>query len=335
MAIAAPIRITASAPRIGREKLESAQNTPTPPRAVDTAHKPERSSNIASTGGFLAPADANIVTIGDGPPRFIKFRMNARRRRYNRATVAAPWSPMHETPRPNATKPRFLAVLSHELRAPLDAILGFAGLFESGRLTEAQRRDYVRLIREAGEHLLRVVDRLRELAGVEAGKIEIEMEAGIDPRRLCEVCIGLVAQQAKGAGLRLALDIADHAPPLFADRTRLVEILLNLLSNAIKFTAPGGEVVLAVRAAGDGGAAFEIRDTGVGMTADEIDLALRPFASNGLGLPLARRFVELHGGSLEIASAKGSGTTVTVVLPAGEAAAAGAHAAAIGDHDIG
>jgi two-component system, cell cycle sensor histidine kinase PleC len=223
---------------------------------------------------------------------------------------------MRETPRPNATEPRVLAALSHELRTPLNAILGFAALFEKGGLTERQRREYGRLIREAGEHLLRILDRLLDLARSEAGEIALEREAGIDPRRLCEGCIGLVTQEARGAGVRLALDIADDAPLLFADRTRLVEILLNLLSNAIKFTAPGGEVVLALRGAGDGGATFEVRDTGIGMTADEIEFALQPFAWNGLGLPLVRRFAELHGGSLRIDSRKGAGTTATVMLPA-------------------
>jgi two-component system, cell cycle sensor histidine kinase PleC len=221
---------------------------------------------------------------------------------------------------------RFLAALSHELRTPLGAILGFAGFFEKGGLTEAQQRDYARLIREAGEHLLRVLDRLLDLARLEAEAIALEREPGIDPHRLCERCAGLVAEQAKDAGLRLALAVADDVPLLFADRTRLTQILLNLLSNAIKFTAPGGEVVLAMRAAGDGGVIFEVRDTGIGMTADEIGLTLQPFASNGLGLPLVRRFVELHGGWLRIDSRKEAGTTAMVMLPASCVVYAGAAA---------
>ena len=116
-------------------------------------------------------------------------------------------------------------------------------------------------------------------------------------------------------------------PLLMADSTRLKQILLNLVSNAIKFTRPGGSIVVAVRQIGDGGVAFEVRDSGVGMTAAEIEIALEAFGQvdagvgrrqegTGLGLPLARRLAELHGGSLHIASEKGRGTTVTVSLPA-------------------
>jgi signal transduction histidine kinase len=116
-------------------------------------------------------------------------------------------------------------------------------------------------------------------------------------------------------------------PLLVADPTRLKQILLNLISNAIKFTKPGGSVLVTGRHAPEGGVAFEVCDTGLGMTPDEIEIALEPFGQvdarlarehegTGLGLPLARRLAELHGGFLEINSEKGRGTTVTVTLPA-------------------
>jgi two-component system cell cycle sensor histidine kinase PleC len=205
-------------------------------------------------------------------------------------------------------------------------MLGFAELLENGALAEPQRREYARYIRESGEHLIRVLDRILDLARIDSGKLELRREAGIDPRRLSEECLRLVAERAKAAGLHLSLEVAADAPLLVADRTRLAEILLNLLSNAIEFTAPGGEIALVVRG-GVGGAGFEVHDTGIGMTADEIAAALEPFGRNsggrdrhrpsfGLGLPLVRRFVELHGGSLHIASEKGAGTRAAVVLPA-------------------
>ena len=227
----------------------------------------------------------------------------------------------------NLSKSHFLANISHELRTPLNAILGFSQLLEGGVAGSPQHREYARFIRESGEHLLRVLNGILDLARIDAGKLELHEEAGIDPRRLCKECTRLVADQAKTAGLSLLVEIADDAPLLLADRTRLIEILLNLLSNAIKFTEPAGTVTLAARRSAGGEAVFEVRDTGVGMTAAEIEIALEPFGQvdagldrkrdgAGLGLPLVRRLVELHGGSLGIDSSKRSGTTVTVVLPA-------------------
>jgi len=132
--------------------------------------------------------------------------------------------------------------------------------------------------------------------------------------------------RANAAALRLLAEIEDHLPPLVADPTRLKQILLNLISNAIKFTKPGGSVLVSGRHATDVGVVFEVRDTGLGMTPDEIDIALEPFGQvdaslarehegTGLGLPLARRLTELHDGSLHIESEKGCGTTVAVTLP--------------------
>ena len=124
----------------------------------------------------------------------------------------------------------------------------------------------------------------------------------------------------------MSVDAAPHLPQLRADPTRLKQILLNLVSNAIKFTEPSGEVVLSVRRVEDGSITFAVRDTGLGMTAQEIATALEPFGQvdgshtrrhegTGLGLPLAQRLAELHGGSLVVSSVKGRGTTVTVTLP--------------------
>jgi signal transduction histidine kinase len=126
--------------------------------------------------------------------------------------------------------------------------------------------------------------------------------------------------------LNLTVEIGENVPRVRADLTRLTEILLNLLSNAIKFTELGGSINLTARRAPDGGIEFIVRDTGCGMTAAEIDVALELFGQvdtglarqhegTGLGLPLARRLAELHGGSLRMESEKGRGTTVTVALP--------------------
>jgi signal transduction histidine kinase len=140
-------------------------------------------------------------------------------------------------------------------------------------------------------------------------------------------CVSLMMERAKAGALRLSIEIEDHLPPFVADPTRLKQILLNLMSNAIKFTEPCGSVVVAVRRHSDGGIVFEVRDTGPGMTPEEIVTALEPFGQvdaghtrqyegTGLGLPLARRLAELHGGSLHLSSTKGWGTIATLTLPA-------------------
>jgi signal transduction histidine kinase len=136
-----------------------------------------------------------------------------------------------------------------------------------------------------------------------------------------------MAEHAKAGAVRLSTEIEDHLPSVVADPTRLKQILLNLMSNGIKFTGPGGSVVVAVRRSSKGGVAFEVRDTGSGMTPEEIVTALEPFGQvdasyprrhegTGLGLPLARRMAELHGGLLHLSSTKGQGTIAALTLPA-------------------
>jgi two-component system cell cycle sensor histidine kinase PleC len=146
-----------------------------------------------------------------------------------------------------------------------------------------RQAEYARFIRESGEHLLRVLNGILDLARIDAGKLELHEEAGIDPRRLCDQCVGLVTDRAKTAGLRLSAEIADDAPFLRADRARLIEILLNLLSNAINFTEPSGAITLAAGHNARGEALFEVRDTGVGMTSARSRSRSRPLVRSDVG----------------------------------------------------
>jgi len=229
----------------------------------------------------------------------------------------------------NDAKSQFLANVSHELRTPLNAILGFSEMLALGIAGELRPRqtEYVGLIRQSGDHLHQVINDILDLAKIDAGKFDLNEEEGLDPRETVETCIAIMKDRAQAGGLRLAATSEDRLPLLVADPTRLKQILLNLLSNAIKFTEPGGSVAIAVHKAEDGGVVYEVRDTGVGMTAAEIDIAMEAFGQvdaglgrrhegTGLGLPVARRLAELHGGSLRIESEKGRGTTVIVSLPA-------------------
>jgi signal transduction histidine kinase len=217
--------------------------------------------------------------------------------------------------------------MSHELRTPLNAILGFSEVLENGIAGPLQSRqmEYVGFVRQSGDHLLHVINEILDLARIDAGKLQLDEEV-IDPHRLVDQCLAIVKDSAAAGLLGLSAEIGQDVPPLMADRTRLMEILLNLLSNAIKFTELGGSVTLEARRAPEGGVAFVVQDTGAGMTAAEIEIAFEPFgqvdaglsrghAGTGLGLPLARKLTELHGGLLVVDSEKGRGTTVTVLLP--------------------
>ncbi|HXO00746.1 MAG TPA: ATP-binding protein [Stellaceae bacterium] len=229
----------------------------------------------------------------------------------------------------NRAKSQFLANMSHELRTPLNAIIGFSEMLAAGipgRLNSKQQ-GYVANIYEGGGFLLRVINDVLDLAQVDAGKLQLHEEKDVELDRIAAASIALVEEQAIVGGLRLSLEIEDRMPRVIADSTRLTQIVLNLLSNAVKFTNPGGAVTLVIRRAKNGSVVIEVRDTGSGMTAAEIEVALQPFGQvdgglarrhngTGLGLPLARKLAELHGGSLNVDSEKGHGTTVTVVLPA-------------------
>ena len=229
----------------------------------------------------------------------------------------------------NLTKSQFLANVSHELRTPLNAIIGFAEMLEMGMAGELKpaQRENVKIIHTSAHHLHQIINDILDLAKVDAGKLDLCDEAGVEPRAVVEGCITFVKERANEAGISLSVAIEPGLPPLIADALRLKQILLNLLSNAVKFSAPGDAIVTGACRLADGGIAFEVRDSGPGMTEDEIQLALEPFGQvdgglarrhdgAGLGLPIARHLAALHGGTLEINSRKGVGTTVVVTLPA-------------------
>ncbi len=224
-------------------------------------------------------------------------------------------------------KSRFLANMSHELRTPLNAILGFSQIIKDqvmGPVGKPVYADYAKDIHGAGEHLLKLINRVLDMAKIEAGKIELYDEV-LDPAEIVRTSVTAVRGLAAGKGVALETDIPPGTPFIRGDELRLSEVLINLLSNAVKFTETGRvRVSLASDAAR--GFSFTVADTGIGMSPDEIAQALEPFVQvdnafskkyqgTGLGLPLARRLIELHGGSIDIASVKGGGTTISARLP--------------------
>jgi signal transduction histidine kinase len=223
-------------------------------------------------------------------------------------------------------KSQFLATMSHELRTQLNAINGFAQFLNSnlcGSLS-AKQRGYVEDIHRAGGHLLALVSDVHDLSLVDARQLVLDD----DVVNLGDLIAGLIAglsPRAAEVGVALRSTIAPGLPAVRADARRLRQILLDLLSNALKFTPKGGIITAAAEQRG-ADVALIVNDTGVGMAPERLSVALARYGQGenrfdrrqdgtGLSLPLAKRLVELHGGTLAIDSAPGSGTTVTVLLP--------------------
>jgi len=225
------------------------------------------------------------------------------------------------------SKTEFLANMSHELRTPLNAIIGFSDILIGqifGPLSDARYADYARDIRDSGLHLLTLINDVLDIAKVEFGKVEL-LEETVDIVAVIESCLRLVRERAQTAGIQLDQALPPGLPCLLGDGRRLKQILLNLLSNSVKFTAAGGRVTISASRDADG-FRLAVVDTGIGIAADDLETALRPFGQidsrlarkyqgTGLGLPLARSMAELHGGRLELRSAPGEGTTATLWLP--------------------
>jgi PAS domain S-box-containing protein len=229
----------------------------------------------------------------------------------------------------NRAKSDFLANMSHELRTPLNAILGFSEIISKqllGPVGTVAYREYANDIYTSGTHLLNIITDILDFAKIEATALKLE-ESEIQLGKLLNTCVRFMSTRASQADVNMALEVAPDFPPVWADDLRLKQVVLNLLSNAIKFS-PAGEIV-RVRAdqIADGGVEIAIVDKGCGMSPTEVDIALQPFRQiessmvkrtegTGLGLPLAKRLIELHGGTLIIDTMPGSGTTARARLPA-------------------
>lgn len=227
----------------------------------------------------------------------------------------------------NRTKSEFLANMSHELRTPLNAVIGFSELILSemlGPLGNDRYREYIRDIRQSGTHLLGLINDILDLSKIEAGKVELEEET-FDPAEAIAATLRIIRERAQQRRIALTAPRIEPSTKLRADERKVKQILLNLLSNAVKFTPEGGSVTVSGEWRSDG-LVIAVSDTGIGIAPEDVPLALEPFRQissshnrsyegTGLGLPLTKRLVELHGGTLEIDSAVGQGTTVRVQFP--------------------
>lgn len=233
----------------------------------------------------------------------------------------------------NRAKSEFLANMSHELRTPLNSIIGFShvmidGLF--GKLGDPRYAEYAEDIRTSAQHLLAVVSDILDLSKIEAGEFSIA-ENDVDVSELAEYVTRILRPRAVDQEIDLRIDVAPGMPVLRADARLLRQTLLNLVDNAVKFTPAGGRVEITGRCDKSGDILVSVKDTGIGMAASEISLAMEPFhqirrsssiafEGTGLGLPLAKKLTELHGGTLTIESEEGVGTTATLRFPRERAA---------------
>jgi signal transduction histidine kinase len=229
----------------------------------------------------------------------------------------------------NRTKSMFLATMSHELRTPLNAIIGFSELIGGemfGPVGNDSYREYANDIRESGQHLLDLINDILDLSKFESGSDELH-EEDIEISEVARSVKWLVTGRAQDDNVALDIELANDVPMLCADKLKLKQILINLLSNAIKFTGTGGKVTLRAWYSMNSGHVFQVIDTGIGIALEDIPKALSPFQQidnklnrkyqgTGLGLPLAKTLMEMHGGSLDLQSQVGVGTTVTVRFPA-------------------
>ena len=231
----------------------------------------------------------------------------------------------------NRHKSEFLANMSHELRTPLNAIIGFSEVLLQRLFGElnAKQADYLTDILESGKHQLTLVNDILDLSKVEAGRMELELSS-FSLKETINGSVAMLRERASRGGIALEAECDPSVDTIEADQRKVKQVLFNLLSNAVKFTPQGGRISVRARAVSDV-VKISVQDTGVGIALEDQDRIFEEFAqassgkrmeaSTGLGLTLAKRFVELHGGAMTLESAVGMGSTFTFSLPLRRAAA--------------
>jgi signal transduction histidine kinase len=228
----------------------------------------------------------------------------------------------------NRAKSDFLANMSHELRTPLNAIIGFSDIIKEQMLGPVENErylEYTRDINNSAAHLLSVINDILDLSKIEFGNVPL-IEENVDLEATIQACLAIIAERARNGGLSVAYTPLAAMPVLWAEQRRIKQILINLLSNAVKFT-PSGSITVGLRREPDDDLAITVTDTGIGIRREDFDVIMAPFGQadtglnrkfegTGLGLPLTKAFVEMHGGRLTLDSSLGKGTVATVTLPA-------------------
>ncbi|MGD9785610.1 MAG: sensor histidine kinase [Hyphomicrobiaceae bacterium] len=225
-------------------------------------------------------------------------------------------------------KSEFISNMSHELRTPLNTMIGFSKILaehDRRRLPDDEIVEYAQLINDSAVHLLSVINDILDISKIQSGRYTIDAQE-IAIEEVLEVCATSFRKVAFDAGVTLDLKLPPQLPRVRGDAAKLRQVFSNLVSNAIKFTPRNGSVALRGAPTKDGGLVIDVADTGIGMTEEEVTIALTPFGQvdgtrtrwregAGLGLPIAQALVDLHGGRISVKSERGSGTVVSVMLP--------------------
>ncbi|WP_119303856.1 sensor histidine kinase [Dongia deserti] len=271
----------------------------------------------------LEGASYELADGGEGALTIMMLTDATERRRQERALRHAKES----AEAANRAKTQFLANMSHELRTPLNAIIGFSEVISNKLFGELNDRytDYATDIVASGRHLLGLINDILDLSKIDLGQATLS-EGEVDLTRCVHSCQRLMFERAERGGVHVQVMLPQTLPLLWADETKVKQIVLNLLSNAVKFTERGGRVTISAAILTDGGLSLSIIDTGIGMRSEDIPKAMTPFGQlestferrfegTGLGLPLVQRLVELHGAEFRLESHPGKGTKADVRFP--------------------
>jgi len=232
---------------------------------------------------------------------------------------------MLEAKAADLAKTKFLANMAHELRTPLNAIIGFSEIIKLNGIQQERYPQYAEYIHDAGILLLNIINGLIDLARIQAGKVDLEEQlVGID--ELIRSVLRTIAPIAQKKSIDITYLSPKEPISIFVDQTKFQQIMLNLLSNGVKFTEPRGRVSIDYFVSDSGDMVIAIKDTGIGIAPEHLQRVLNPFEQvadhltkenegSGLGLPIARALMELHGGELILNSILGVGTTVGLRLP--------------------
>lgn len=226
----------------------------------------------------------------------------------------------------NKAKSAFLANMSHELRTPLNAIIGFSEMMLNATLGPVENEHYLEYLHDikfSAQHLLQIINDVLDMSKIEAGKMPLDEEA-IHLHGLVDSVRRLIRSKADEKHVTITLDIPDDMPKLLGDERLIRQVLLNLLSNAVKFSKEGGDVLITTSF--ENGICLSISDQGIGIPQERIKEVIEPFGQvsdprvnkgqgTGLGLPIAKAMMDLHGGTLDIVSEVDKGTTVTCHFP--------------------
>ena len=263
----------------------------------------------------------------DGEPAVIVSLADITELKRRQSELAAAKQHLLDAEKASRSKSAFLAEISHELRSPLNAILGFAEIIRDRHLGDQALDRYVEyagLIHNAGNLLLSLINDLLDLSKIEAGKVDLRLER-VNLAGLLRDCAILAQPIINRRSLQLDLSL-DEELEFLVDRRRFIQMILNLLTNAAKFTAAGGRILISGQALDAQYIAVMVNDNGIGMSPQDIAIALQPFgqvphggdipeSGTGLGLPIVKSLIELHGGRFVIDSLPGNGTTIALLFP--------------------